>query len=722
MTKGNPNTLAKLRGQLERITYEDLANGYVVAKVRVYGQSDLITIVGNIPSITPGEILSMSGKWVYHPKFGQQFQVVFCSCSVPASLVGIEKYLGSGLIKGIGPALASRIVSVFKEKTLDIIENKCEKLLDVPGIGNLRIQKISQAWKEQKAVREVMVFLQSHGVSTAYATKIYKQYGNESITLVTENPYRLAYDIRGIGFLTADRIAQKLEFDKNSTMRAGAGVLHALHELTDQGHVYAPVTELVDKSAEMLEVDKNVVKMAMQGLLAEQKIVVENLRQVEGMFLPGYHMAEVQTAEMLKILRDSKKVIPTVSDDETVIESVQKNLTISLAARQVEAVRSALHNKVLVITGGPGVGKTTIIRSILQIFSAVTKRICLAAPTGRAAKRMEEATGFEAKTIHRLLQFSVGKGGFQKNADYQLDCDLIIIDEASMIDTLLIYHLLKAIPKFATLILVGDINQLPSVGAGNVLKDIIHSNAFTVIELNEIFRQSAASKIITNAHMIISGQFPEISSTEPTDFYFINEDDLEKASEKIIRLVKTHIPQRFGFNPITDIQVLTPMNRGLVGTNQLNESLQNALNPDGFEIMHGGRRFRVGDKVMQIKNNYDKDVFNGDLGFITYIDSEEHIVTMSIDGRAVNYEFSELDELILAYAISIHKSQGSEYPVVVIPIVMAHCQMLQRNLIYTGITRGKKLVVLIGSKKALDLAVKNNNAMTRNTWLKRRLM
>jgi exodeoxyribonuclease V alpha subunit len=722
MTEGNPDTLAKLRGQLERITYEDLENGYVVARVRIFGQSDLVTIVGNIPSLTPGEILSMSGKWTSHPKFGQQFQVVFCSCSVPASVVGIEKYLGSGLIKGIGPGLAKRIVGVFKEQTLEVIENTCEKLLEIPGIGNLRIQKISQAWREQKEVREVMVFLQSHGVSTAYATKIYKQYGNESIALVKENPYRLAYDIWGIGFLTADRIAQKLGFDKDSTMRVGAGVLHILHEFTDKGHVYAPIGELIDKSSAMLDVDKNAVKKALQELLAEQKIVSEKLGHVEGVFLPGYHMAEAQTAKMLKSIRDSRKVIPAISNEEAIIKAVQEKLTISLAARQVEAIRAALHNKVLVITGGPGVGKTTIIRSILQVFSAVTKRICLAAPTGRAAKRMEEATGFEAKTIHRLLQFNAGKGGFQKNDDYQLDCDLVIIDEASMIDTLLVYHLLKAVPKFATVILVGDINQLPSVGAGNVLNDIIHSNAFTVIELNEIFRQSAASKIITNAHRIISGQFPMIDNAGKTDFYFMNEDNLEKVLTKIIDLVKTRIQRSFGFNPVTDIQVLTPMNRGLVGTNQLNESLQNALNPDGFEIMHGGRKFRVGDKVMQIKNNYDKDVFNGDLGFITYIDPEEHVVTVNIDGHAVNYEFSELDELVLAYAISIHKSQGSEYPVVVIPVVMAHYQMLQRNLIYTGITRGKKLVVLIGSKKALFLAVKNNNAMTRNTWLKRRLM
>jgi exodeoxyribonuclease V alpha subunit len=574
MTEGNPDTLAKLRGQLERITYEDLENSYVVARVRVFGQSDLVTIVGNIPSLTPGEILSMSGKWTSHPKFGQQFQVVFCSCSVPASVVGIEKYLGSGLIKGIGPGLAKRIVSVFKEQTLEIIENTCEKLLEIPGIGNLRIQKISQAWNEQKEVREVMVFLQSHGVSTAYATKIYKRYGNESIALVKENPYRLAYDISGIGFLTADRIAQKLGFDKDSTMRADAGVLHVLHESTSQGHVYMPICELINKSSAMLEVDKNIVKTSMQIMLAEQKIVVENLGPVEGVFLPGYHTAEVQAAKMLKSIRDSRKVIPTISNEEDAINLIQKGLTISLAARQVEAIRAALHNKVLVITGGPGVGKTTIIRSILQVFSAVTKRICLAAPTGRAAKRMEEATGFEAKTIHRLLQFNAGKGGFQKNADYQLDCDLIIVDETSMIDTLLIYHLLKAIPKFATVILVGDVNQLPSVGAGNVLKDIIHSSAFTIIELNEIFRQSAASKIITNAHRIISGQFPMIDNAGKTDFYLISEENIENVLEKIIHVVKTRIPRSFGFSPTTDIQVLTPMNRSLVGTNQLNESLQ----------------------------------------------------------------------------------------------------------------------------------------------------
>jgi exodeoxyribonuclease V alpha subunit len=634
---------------------------------------------------------------------------------------GIEKYLGSGLIKGVGPVTAKRIVKVFGEKTLDVIEESVEKLLIVEGIGRRRIAMIGKAWTEQKEIRSVMVFLQSHGVSSASASKIYKKYGNEAIAIVKDNPYRLAHDIFGIGFLTADKIAQKLGFDEKSPLRAEAGIIFKLHELADEGHVYYPCGELISQAKEMLNAGESVLEIAMQSLLAENKIVIEDLEDVRGVFLSGYHFAEIQIAKKLKEIRDSQKNTKEINVEDA-LKQAQEKLSIALAEKQVEAVKSAITNKLFVITGCPGTGKTTITKSILQIFSAVTDKILLAAPTGRAAKRMSEAADREAKTIHRLLEFDPAKGGFKRSEENLLDCDLIILDEASMIDTLLMHHLLKAIPKHATLILVGDVNQLPSVGAGNVLKDIINSRAFAVVELNEIFRQALQSSIIVNAHRIVSGQYPKIDNEDGTDFYFINEDDQEKVLSKIILMVRERIPKKFGFDPINDIQVLTPMNRGIVGTSKLNEALQDALNPNGAnsEIIRGGRRYRAGDKIMQIKNNYDKNVFNGDIGVITNIDSENQAVTVNIDGNDVDYEYTDLDELVLAYAVSIHKSQGSEYPAVVIPLVMSHYIMLQRNLVYTGITRGKKLVIVIGSKKAMFLSVNNNKIAARNTRLKER--
>jgi exodeoxyribonuclease V alpha subunit len=534
----------------------------------------------------------------------------------------------------------------------------------------------------------------------------------------------LAHDIFGIGFLTADRIAQKLGFDEKSPLRAEAGIMFKLHELADEGHVYYPQEELVSQVKEMLQVDESILEIAMQSLLAENKIVIEDLKddnaEIQGVFLSGYHFAEIQIAKRLVEIRDSPKNTKEIYPDAA-LRYAQKKLSISLANKQIEAVKSAVTNKLLVITGAPGTGKTTITRAILEIYALATDKILLAAPTGRAAKRMTEATGREAKTIHRLLEFDPAKGGFKRNEDYQLNCDLIILDEASMIDTLLTHHLLKAIPKSATLIIVGDINQLPSVGAGNVLKDVINSKAFAVVELNEIFRQAQKSEIIMNAHRIIGGQYPKIDNGEETDFYFINEDDQEKVLEKIILMVKERIPKKFGHDPLNDIQVLTPMNRGVVGTTKFNEVLQDALNPNGFELIRGGRRYRVGDKIMQIKNNYDKNVFNGDIGVIADIDSENQTVTVNIDDNDITYDYSDLDELVLAYAVSIHKSQGSEYPAVVIPLTMAHYVMLQRNLLYTAITRGKKLVIVIGSKKAMLIAVNSNKISRRHTWLQRRL-
>jgi exodeoxyribonuclease V alpha subunit len=717
--------LTDLQGQIERVTYTNDENGYTIAKVKVYGRRDLVTVVGNILSPTPGEIIKMKGEWANHPKFGEQFKLSYYKTTTPASVYGIEKYLGSGLIKGIGPVMAKRIVKMFEEATLDVIESDIKKLVKVSGIGTKRIGMISKAWDEQKEIRAVMLFLQTHGVSSGYATKIFKQYGNESINVVQENPYRLAHDIFGIGFITADRIAQKLGFDKNSPLRAEAGILYVLHQLSGEGHVFYPQTPLIEKAIEILEVEPEVLSDALVRLAAQKKVVAEVLDESEGpveaVYLAKYHLSENQAAAGLKALQRAPKGVRSIEADKAVVW-VQEKLSMTLAEKQVEAVKAAGTSKVLVITGGPGTGKTTIIRAILKIFSAITKQILLAAPTGRAAKRMSEATGHEAKTIHRLLEYSMKKGGFQKNEDYPLNCDLIVIDEASMIDLILMHHLLKAIPKSATVILVGDVDQLPSVGAGNVLNDIIGSGIIPVVELNEIFRQAQESSIIVNAHRINKGILPDLRTRkELDDFYFIYEEEPEKALQRIIQLVKERIPARFGLDPVDEIQVLTPMNRGICGTTNLNTALQESLNPGEGGILRGGRSFRVGDKVMQIKNDYDREVFNGDIGRITGINEETHEIVVTIDGRPVVYDYSDLDELVLAYGVSIHKSQGSEYPAVVIPVMTQHYIMLQRNLIYTGVTRGKRLVVIVGTKKALGIAVQNNKTVARNTYLGQRL-
>lgn len=717
--------LVDLQGQIERVTFACDESGYAIAKVKVYGRRELVTVVGNILCPTPGEIIKMKGAWTNHPKFGEQFKLTYYKTTTPASVHGIEKYLGSGLIKGIGPVMAKRIVKLFGEQTLDVIEASVERLMEVPGIGAKRIGMIGKAWAEQKEIRAVMVFLQSHGVSSGYATKIYKQYGNEAISVVQENPYRLAHDIFGIGFVTADKIAQKLGFEKSSPLRAEAGLLYVLHQLADEGHVFFPRELLVEKAMEILEVESRILADALGRLAEEKKVVPEVLESSEGpleaIYLAKFHLSENQAAARLKALQAAPKGVRDI-DAQKAVEWVQEKLKMTLAAKQVEAVMAAATSKVLVITGGPGTGKTTIIRAILRIFAAITKNILLAAPTGRAAKRMSEATGHEAKTLHRLLEYSMQRGGFQKNDEEPLDCDLIVVDEASMIDLILMHHLLKAIPKAATLILVGDVDQLPSVGAGNVLKDIIASGAIPVVQLNEIFRQAQESSIIINAHRINHGQMPDLRSQKAIDdFYFVQEEDPDRALLRIIQLVRERIPATFGLDPIEQVQVLTPMNKGIVGTTNLNAALQEALNPGEGGITRGGRTFRVGDKVMQIKNDYDREVFNGDIGRINAIDQEEQEVTVNIDGRPVSYEYSDLDELVLAYGVSIHKSQGSEYPAVVIPVLIQHYVMLQRNLLYTGVTRGKKLVVIVGTKKALGIAVRNNRTVQRHTYLGQRL-
>ena len=719
-----------LQGQIERITYTNEGNGYTIAKLKVYGQKDLVTVVGNLMAPTPGEIIKMKGLWINHPKYGEQFKIVHYKTTVPASVYGIQKYLGSGLIKGIGPVMSKRIVNQFGKDTLDVIEKQIDKLIAVEGIGKKRIDMIKAAWAEQKEIREVMLFLQSHGVSSGYATKIFKQYGDRSIAVVKENPYRLATDIFGIGFVTADRIAEKLGFSKDSKLRAEAGILYVLHQLSDDGHVYYPYELLITKCQEVLQVGRDVIEEALGTISLDKKIIIDDLNEDieefrennKAVYLAKFHLSETSIANRLKRLITASKSIRNI-DTEKALEWVQKQLYIELANKQIEAIKCAIDSKVMVITGGPGTGKTTIINAILRIFEKLKIRIMLAAPTGRAAKRMSEATGHEAKTIHRMLEYSIQKGGFQKNDEDPLKCDLLIIDEASMIDTILMHHLLKAIPKEATFILVGDVNQLPSVGAGNVLNDIISSAALPVVELNEIFRQAKESEIIVNAHRINNGQMPVVKSSKAeSDFYFIERQDPEEVLNIILELSKERIPKKFGFDPFDEIQVLTPMHRGVVGAGNLNNELQQILNPGEGGLLRGTRNFRVNDKVMQIKNNYDKEVFNGDIGKITRIDLESQQVSITFDGRNVDYDYTELGEIVLAYAVSIHKSQGSEYPAVIIPILTLHYMLLQRNLIYTAVTRGRKLVVIVGTKKALAIGVRNNKTEKRYTCLKHRLI
>ncbi|MBC2694266.1 MAG: ATP-dependent RecD-like DNA helicase [Desulfobacteraceae bacterium] len=724
--------LNNLTGQIERITYSNEENGFTIARVKVSGRRELVTVVGNLMSPMPGEIIKMQGEWINHPKYGEQFKLVNYKTSVPATVYGIQRYLGSGLIKGIGPVMAGRIVKKYGKDSLDIIENEIEKLVQVDGIGKKRIEMIRTAWDEQKEIRDVMLFLQTHGVSSGYATKIFRQYGNQSIAVVQKNPYRLAADIFGIGFVTADRIAEKLGFSKDSTLRAEAGIQYVLHQMADEGHVYYPYELLLEKCREILQVDRDVVAKALGSIAVDKKIILEDLNDTieefrennKAVYLEKYYVCETRIAFRLKTLIGAPKSFRDINLDQAV-EWVQKQLSITLAEKQLEALRCSVENKVVVITGGPGTGKTTIINAIIKIFSRLKLKIMLAAPTGRAAKRMNETTGCEARTIHRLLEFSFQKGGFQKNEKKPLDCDLLIVDEASMIDTILMHHLLKAVPPRATFILVGDVNQLPSVGAGSILNDIIESGSVSVVKLNEIFRQAKDSRIIVNAHKINDGIIPYFKTPAPSDsandFYFIQQEDPEKVLEIILELTRERIPRRFNFDPVEDIQVLTPMHRGVVGAGNLNKKLQDALNPGENIIIRGDRGFRVNDKVMQIKNNYDKEIFNGDIGKITKIIADEQALFISFDGREIVYEFADLDEIVLAYAVSVHKSQGSEYPVVVIPILIQHYMLLQRNLIYTAVTRGRSLVVMVGTRKALAIGIKNNKTRKRYTYLKHRL-
>jgi exodeoxyribonuclease V alpha subunit len=734
-----------LSGAVERITFYNPENGYTVLRLRPdthLGQrltnksslnsEGLATIVGNLPELSPGEHLRLQGQWDNHPKHGLQFKAEVCEQTLPATIAGIQGYLGSGMIKGIGPRFAERIVTRFKEETFNVIETAPERLLEVPGIGEERTKKIITAWEEQKQVKEIMVFLHGHGVSTNLAVKIYKTYGDAALETVQKNPYQLERDIYGVGFKTADRIAQALGLPADHPSRIEAGIVFALNETINEGHVYAPQELLAQRAIELLEVPQELIAPALERLTQDDRIRSE--------MLPLNHKNDKVTS---KAISESQAMYgapviyltPLYFGEQGVAERIKALVgttpkainqvlfpTESLSEEQQAAIHMALTNPVSILTGGPGTGKTTCLKELITTLEAQSKKVALASPTGRAAKRLSEATGHPASTIHRLLEYSP-IDGFQYNEEHPLDLDFLVVDEASMLDLLLTNHLLKAVRPGTHVLFVGDVDQLPSVGAGDVLRNLISSGIAPVTRLTTIFRQAANSKIITNAHLINQGKFPVFSQGEG-DFYFFPAEDAESAGDWVIQVVTERIPQKFGFNAMRDIQVLSPIYRGPAGVSALNERLQEKLNPYAAnkpERRLYGAIFRLGDKVMQTQNNYDKDVYNGDIGFIQSMDLTEQTLTVDFDGRSATYDWSDADQLTLAYVVSVHKAQGSEFPVVVLPIVTQHYTMLQRNLLYTAITRARKLCVLVGSRRAIGMAVKNNKVAHRFTALEWRL-
>jgi exodeoxyribonuclease V alpha subunit len=707
-----------LAGLVERVTFHSADTGFCVLRVKVRGHRDLVTVLGSAADVHAGESIQASGQWQQHRDHGLQFRANFLQVVPPSSIEGIKRYLGSGMIRGIGPHFAGKLVAAFGEAVFDVIESAPQRLLEIDGIGKTRLTRITAGWSEQRAIREIMVFLQSHGVGTSRAVRIFKTYGADAIALVQQNPYRLARDIRGIGFVTADQIAQRLGIPKTSMLRARAGISYALLQAVENGDCGLPEDDLLTLAQKLLEIDRPLLKEALALETTEAAVLVEPVEGRPCVFLPHLRHAEDAIAHAVRRLRVGQPPWPSM-DAEKAIAWVERRLDVTLAAGQRQAVSKALASKVLIVTGGPGVGKTTIIRAILTILRAKGVTPLLAAPTGRAAKRLSETTSLEAKTIHRLLEFDPKGGGFLRTKDLPLECDLLVLDEVSMVDVPLMASVLKAMPGPAALLIVGDVDQLPSVGPGQVLADLIGCGQLPVARLTEIFRQARESRIIVNAHRVNRGMMPELDPGGDSDFYFVEAADPEDAAAKIVKVVAERIPARFGLDPIRDVQVLCPMNRGAVGARALNLALQAALNAvraDEPTVERFGFTYRLGDKVMQIENNYDRETFNGDIGFISKIDHEESELAVDIDGRPVVYPFGELDEVVLAYANTIHKSQGSEYPAVVIPIVTQHYAMLQRNLLYTGLTRGKRLVVLVGQRKAVGITVRGVHG--RRRWSK----
>jgi exodeoxyribonuclease V alpha subunit len=711
-----------LSGVIERVTFHNPENGFAVLRIQTEGGTGLDTVVGHMPEVVAGETIEAVGQWVNDREHGRQFQADQLWVSPPTDVGGIEKYLASGLIKGIGKRLARKIVKVFGARTLAVIDESPAFLQEIKGMTAHRIQLIRASWNQQKAVRGIMIFLHSHDIGTARAMRIYKSYGDRAIELIRENPYRLAADVWGIGFQTADELAVRLGVARDSPHRARAALTHVLRQLTLEGHVGFPESTVIERTAGLIDVNHSLVAGAVEMARTAREVVRDAVGSESWLYLQPLFQAEVGVARAVRALQEGPHPLPKC-DVEASLQRSERRMGIELAPQQREAVRQATTQKMLIITGGPGTGKTTIVRGILDIFADRGLRCSLAAPTGRAAKRLSETTGREAMTIHRLLEFDPKFGGFKRGLDEPLNLDLLIIDEASMVDIVLMDALLRAVPPTACTIFVGDVDQLPSVGPGTVLKDLIASHVVPVVRLTEIFRQAEQSWIVRAAHHVNDGRMPETAPPNSGDFYFIEAADPQLVLDRILKVVGERIPARFGFDPLRDVQVLTPMHNFELGTRNLNERLQALLNPkqSGPEIERGGATFRVGDKVLQTRNNYDKDVFNGDIGRIFEIDEDDLCLTVEYDGRLVEYDFDELEELLLAYAMTVHKSQGSEYPAVVVPVHTQHFVMLRRNLLYTAITRGKKLVVLIGTRKALAVAVQRHDTARRYTGLCRRL-
>ncbi len=711
-----------LSGSVERVTFHNEETGFAVLKVKVKGRRELVAVVGVVPAVSPGEWITAEGHWERNRDHGMQLRATNIRCQAPTSIEGIERYLGSGLIRGIGPVYAKKMVAKFGEKIFDIIENSSARLQEVGGIGAGRRQQIKAAWAEQRVVRDIMVFLHSHGISTSRALRVYKLYGEEAITRVRANPYLLARDIPGIGFKSADAVGEKLGFGHDSILRARGGLQHVLAEATGEGHTALPREVLLSSAGQLLGVDEDIVAGALEREVADGHLLLEDVAGEAMVFLPALRAAEVTIASTLRRLATQPSGHPPI-DFEKALAWVQEKTGKELSPSQTEALRQVLGTRVAVITGGPGVGKTTLLDSLLKILAAKKVRFQLCAPTGRAAKRMGESTGCAAQTIHRLLEV-LPSGGFKRGAKQPLDTDLVVVDEFSMVDVPLMAALCRALPPHGSLLLVGDPDQLPSVGPGSILSDLLSSGTVPAVRLTEIFRQAETSRIVRAAHDVRHGRVPEDATEKNADFAFLHREEAEDIAALVLKLVREEIPRRIGLDPLRDIQVLAPMHRGSLGIRELNAALQASLNPprpDRAEIERFGTKFRIGDKVLQTRNNYDKDVFNGDIGRIVSIDPAERLVTIDFDGRRATYDFNELDEVELAYAISIHKSQGSEFPAVVIPLAMQHFLLLQRNLLYTGITRGKKLVVVAGQRKALATAVRQNDIRRRHGGLLARL-
>lgn len=715
--------MEKINGSVERITYHNPENGFCVLRIKAPGIHDLITMIGNAPDINNGEYVEAEGEWITDKTHGRQFKATILNLVSPTTLAGMQKYLGSGMIKGIGPHFAKKLIKAFAEQTFEVIENAPERLRELAGIGQVRAENIQKAWSEQKVIRHIMVFLQSHGVGTTRAVRIFKTYGNQAIKIITENPYSLAADISGIGFKSADTIASTLGIKSDSPIRARAGVLYVLQELCANGHCAAPRDQLARTATELLTIPESIILDAISEEIKAENLVADTIDEKPVLFLSSLYQAEISIAKHLQRLSMDKPKWGNIIIEKA-LPWVEEKTGLTLSPSQKIAVTEALQNKLFIITGGPGVGKTTIVNSVLSIIAAKGMQLTLCSPTGRAAKRLAESTGMNAKTIHRLLEYDPRSASFKHDNNNPLITDMVVVDEASMLDVMLMNNLLKAIPKHASLLLVGDVDQLPSVGSGAVLSDLIQSGKIPTVRLTEIFRQAAESKIITNSHRINHGEMPlyDQNQNSASDFYVIPAETPEEISHKLMQVVTARVPAKFGYDPIRDIQVLTPMNRGGIGSRAINDLLQEKLNANATpKITRYGATFAPGDKVIQNSNNYDKDVFNGDIGFIEEIDLEEGILLINFDGRSVEYEINEVDEISLAYATSIHKSQGSEYPVVVIPLAMQHYMMLSRNLLYTAVTRGKKLVIIIGQIKAITMAVKNNKSNKRLTNLCNRI-